>query len=406
MSFQQGLSGLNTSGKALDVIGNNVANAATVGFKGSRAEFADLYAASLSGGGAGDVGIGAKLAVVAQQFTQGNVTTTNNSLDMAINGQGFFRLSQNGAVTYSRNGQFKLDASGYIVNNAGRKVQGYLADSAGNIVTSSPTDLQLNTADLTPNATANVTVGLNLDSRAAINSSTFDPNDSTTYTRSTSLSIYDSLGNAHVGTLYFQKSAANTWNQFLTIDGTQVTLAPTALTFDTNGTLLTPAGGTVTAASFTPTTPAGASPINLTFDFSNTSQYGSAFGVNKLDQDGYASGRLSGFNIDSSGIIKGRYTNGQSRNLGQFVLTNFANPQGLQPLGNNEWAETTASGTALVGEPGTSSLGLVQSAAVEDSNVDLTQELVGMITMQRVYQANAQTIKTQDQVLQTLVNLR
>jgi flagellar hook protein FlgE len=478
MSFQQGLSGLNASAKHLDTIGNNVANANTVGFKQSQAQFADLYATSLAGSGAVQVGTGVKISGVAQQFTQGNITNTSNPMDHAISGQGFFRMvDQNGAILYSRNGQFQLDKNGFIVNNQGHQVSGYAAVN-GVVTAAQPTPIQISAADLTPTATANVAVGLNLDARMGMPTiAPFNPADPQSYNSSTSLTVYDSQGASHVATLYFAKTGVNAWNSYLTVDGNQVPAAGTALTamtFNTNGVLTSPtlpvasaafnpvpppislvsatvaaggtavtgpsttgllvgaavtggdlpAGTTVTAitgpnsftvsapspAGFTATltaiNPASAAAQTINFDFATTSQYGGNFGVNSLTQDGFASGRLSSFSTSPDGTILGRYTNGQSRALGQMVLANFTNPQGLQPLGNNSWAETSASGGPLVGAPGTSSLGVLQASAVEDSNVDLTAELVNMITAQRVYQANAQTIKTQDQVLQTLVNLR
>src|SRR5574340_393169 len=485
MSFQQGLSGLNSSAKQLDVIGNNVANANTVGFKQSQAQFSDMYAASLSGSGAVQIGTGGKVAAVAQQFTQGNVTNTSNPMDTAISGQGFFRMiDQAGSIFYSRNGQFQVDKNGFIVNNQGHKVSGYLPNATGTIIPGQPLPIQLNTADLAPKQSANIVVGANLDSRAAtpINP-VFNPLDPTSYNSSTSLTVYDSLGANHVGSLYFQRvpittvgtgsfaAASSTmtvgstaglaigntvtlatlptsttytitgivnattltvtppsagavaavaattnagsanWNTYLSVDGVLVPAAGTpmtTLTFDTLGKLssTTPASVPIGTLPSSPFTPTGAAAQPLSFNFAQTSQYGANFGVNSLTQDGYSSGRLSGFNTSADGTILGRYTNGQSRALWQMLLANFTNPQGLQPMGNNEWVESAASGAPLIGTPGTSSLGVLQSSAVEDSNVDLTAELVNMITAQRVYQANAQTIKTQDAVLQTLVSLR
>lgn len=480
MGFQQGLSGLNAAARNLDVIGNNVSNANTVGFKLSQAQFADVYANSLVGAGGTQVGIGTRVAAVAQQFSQGNISTTNNSLDMAVSGSGFFRLSDNGTISYSRNGQFQLDKDGFIVTSQGLRLTGFLPNALGQIVATTPTDLQISTADLLPRQTSTVNAGLNLDARSTIipAAPAFDPNNSATFNNSTSLTVYDSLGSSHVASLYFAKTAANTWNAYLTVDGNMVPAAGTALTpmtFNTNGTLATPTtavtsdsfnptpppitlagssldalgttatvstttglsvGATVTGGGFpagttitaitgattfttsaagtsgatgvtlTVTNPASAAAQTLSFNFAGTSQFGGIFGVNTLSQDGYTSGRMTGFSTGADGIIAGRYSNGQTRTLGQVVLSNFVNPQGLQPLGGNNWAETSTSGTPLTGVPGSASLGVLQTSALEDSNVDLTAELVNMITAQRVYQANAQTVKTQDQVLQTLVNLR
>ena len=432
MGFQTGLSGLNASSKNLDVIGNNVANSSTVGFKTSQAQFADVFAASLAGAGASQVGIGTKVATVAQQFTQGNISVSNNTMDVAINGRGFFVLNNNGASTYTRNGQFQLDKDGYIVSSGGLNLTGFQVDSAGN-VTGAMGDLQLNTADIPPNPTTLALPVVNLDSRMTVpTGAAFPANISVvpatvpaTYTQptadmynsSTSTTIYDSLGNPHVATLYFIKTTAvapavANWDVRGIVDGGSSNAGAVlnfgSLGFSSSGDLVTPLGPPVglTATPAIGWTDPGVAAQNLGLNFNGTTQFGSPFGVNALTQDGYASGRLAGFNIGSDGLVQGRYTNGQVNTLGQIALANFANPQGLQPLGDNQWTESPASGQALIGAPGTSSLGVLQSGAVEESNVDLTAELVNMIVAQRAYQANAQTIKTQDAVLQTLVNLR
>ncbi len=408
MSFQQGLSGLNAASKNLEVIGNNVANSSTIGFKQSRAEFADVYANSLTGGGASQIGIGTKLATVAQQFTQGNISATSNSLDVAINGDGFFRMSNNGEISYTRNGQFQMDKEGFIVNASNNRLTGYTADSNGVLSTGSPAEININTADIAPIATSEVTATLNLDStNGTLTAAGFDPTDPATYHNSTALTIYDSLGNEHALQSYFVKTNPGEWNVFTTVDGNSTTTLPASsavLTF--TGTGISPTS--VPAAptfSYTPTTGA-TGPQSIALDYSNSTQFGSAFSVTTPTQDGYASGTLAGFNIAKNGEIIGRYTNGQSQTLGQVALASFTNPNGLQQLGNNSWSESADSGPAVVGAPTSGGLGVLQASAVEDSNSDLTAELVNMITAQRVYQANAQTIKTQDQVLQTLVNLR
>ncbi len=413
MGFQTGLSGLNAASQTLDVIGNNVANANTVGFKESRALFADVYATSLNGGGSNAVGIGTKVAGIQQQFSQGNISVSNNPLDIAINGKGFFRVSDNGTVTYSRNGQFHLDDAGNIVNADNLQLTGYGVDVNGNIVPSAPAPLQISSAQLPPTITTSFKPNLNLDSREAVPATAvFNPLDPTSFNESTSGTVYDSLGNSHVFTLFFVKTAvAGQWAMHGTVDGTapaNVNLGagagtPINLQFNTSGALTTAmpiAGVSLTIGG------GAATPLTFATDFTGSTQFGSAFAVNSLYQDGFTSGRLSGFTVGGDGIIVGHYTNGQSKNLGQVVLANFGDPEGLKPLGNNQWEETSASGIPIVGAPQTGSLGALQAAAVEESNVDLTAELVNMITAQRVYQANAQTIKTQDSVLQTLVNLR
>lgn len=402
MSFQQGLSGLNAAAKSLDVIGNNVANANTVGFKQSRAEFADVYANSLNGSGSSQAGIGVKVSEIQRIFTQGNITSTDNPLDIAINGNGFFRVSNSGSITYTRNGQFQLDKAGYIVTSSGDKLTGYMASTTGALQTGTMTDIQINTADLAPRATTKISEVMNLDSRSAtLPIASFSSTDPTTYTQVVPIGVYDSQGNPHTLQSYMVKTAANTWEVRTTVDGGATTVGSSQLTFNSNGILNTPATQTVTLNP--PTVPAA---MTITLDFANSTQFGSAYSLNSQVQDGYTSGRLSSFSASPDGTIVGRYTNGQAKVLAQVVLAKFANPNGLQALGNNMFAETSEAGVPVVGVPNTGGLGQLQSSATEDSNVDLTAELVNMITAQRYYQANAQTIKTQDQVLQTLVNLR
>ncbi|OIQ81046.1 flagellar hook protein FlgE [mine drainage metagenome] len=627
MGFEQALSGLNAASQDLSVIGNNVANVGTVGFKAGQAQFADVFATSLSGGGSSGAGLGVKTAGVVQQFTQGNLSTTSNPLDMAINGSGFFIVSKPGSSTpqYSRNGQFSEDSNNYLVNSLGLRVQGYLANSSGTIVSSgTPGDLQIPGTTISPISTGSsvsatgVKANVNLNASDAVIPTTtaFNYNDPATYNESTALTVYDSLGAAHTYTMYFKKIDVNTWQVYNTVSNpagavptitdlsnasstsvintvgsantasaasialnnfaTNVAdnpLAPTvaqvglsqtayttaatdavaaalAATAPTNDTLaqasITAANNSVTAATAavtagtsadtvtaavltaatqaqtdavaaeaavaaaiaTPSTaataaaatalataslsaaaaqkaaltavqtaaayasanaaaaaavtasglsgatvasviaaassaatsvstvntpsqtltfstagtltsspgsqtitaaelgfPAGVSNLTFPVNFTGSTQFGTAFSVNSLAQDGYASGQLSGFSVGSNGIIQGSYTNGQSKNIGQVVMANFANPQGLQPQGNNVWSATATSGVPLVNVPGAGGNGVLQSSATEDSNVDLTSQLVNMITAQRAYQANAQTIKTQDSIMQTLMNL-
>nr|MBL8412031.1 flagellar hook protein FlgE [Dechloromonas sp.] len=435
MAFQQALSGLNTSSKAIDATSHNIANSSTVGYKASSAHFADVYAASLNGSGASQIGIGANLAAVQQQFTQGNITATNNPLDISINGAGFFRMDQNGATTYTRSGQFHLDKNGYIVNDQSLRLTGYPALS-GIIVPTTPQPLQISASDLAPQATGlnqsssfnGVKANLNLDSRqsvpasawvdggAAASTTAFTP-DPQTYNYSTALSIYDTLGNPHTMTFYFRKTAnVGEWEVYSNVDGTTNLNNGAAgpigtLTFNTSGAIASGNPMNISINVDNVMTSLGETNGALgtqTFpiDFTGTTQFGNPFGTNRLEQDGYAAGNLVGLSVGSDGIIQGRYSNGQTFAQGQIVLANFTNPNGLQSLGNNQWSESSNSGPALVGAPNTSSLGVLSASTVEESNVDLTAELVNLITQQRNYQANAQSIKTQDQVMQTLVNLR
>lgn len=506
MSFQQGLSGLNGAAKSLDVIGNNIANASTVGFKGSQAQFADVYAASLNGVTGNTAGIGTKVATIAQLFTQGNVEATNNPLDIAINGGGFFRTIVNGTAQYSRNGQFQLDKDGFVVNAQGAKLTGYAVGPNGTVLPGSPVPLQINTADLRPVATTRVDTEMNLDSGSQVPSTMpFNASDPTTYNKQVPIDVYDTLGNPHVMSAFYVKTGPGAWDVYVAADGVEITnqavaaaaqadaaavaarnayaaaaasvppgdLAAAAVTyanaardavvaaaaaagatpaqqttiintansagtttgitpaqidariaavvnvpavrvghlnFDTNGALSTAlmAPQTLPLTVTLPIFPQTGSDPTLTFEFgfTNTTQYGSATTEKKTTQDGYTAGNLQRFSPGPDGIILGQYSNGKSQPLGQIVLANFGNPNGLTPLGNNAWAESSTSGVPAVGTPTSGSLGVLQASAVENSNVDLTAELVNMITAQRVYQANAQTIKTQDSVLQTLVNLR
>ena len=424
MSFQQGLSGLSATSKSLEVIGNNVANANTYGAKSSRAEFADLYASSLSGGGASNVGIGVSVAAVTQEFSQGAAVNTENPLDLSINGKGFFQMaSSDGGVNFTRNGQFKIDKDGFIVNNNRDKLMGYAADAAGTIQPGQALALQIPTAGIKPAATSDIKFELNLDSRVAVTAPApaavpqIDLTDAKTYNNATSLSAYDVKGQSVDLVYYFQKAATDQWNVYVTANGNPISqdalgnpLPSTTMTFPANGgTPTLPAGGltNVTIPASTNSSGAATEPITgVTLDFSGATQYGSSFAVTNLAQDGYAPGQLNGVSFDSNGVISVRYSNGQFKSAGQLEIANFRNPQGLMSLGGTTWARTNASGEAIVGTPGAGSFGGLQSGSLESSNVDLTGELVNMITAQRAYQANAQTIKTQDQVLQTLVNLR
>jgi flagellar hook protein FlgE len=414
MGFEQALSGLTAASQNLDTIGNNIANASTIGFKDVRAEFADVYAASLGGATSTQIGIGTAVAAIAPEFTQGNITTTGNPLDIAINGGGFFREVNNGVVSYSRDGEFSLNANGYIVNTAGAQLTGYPANAAGAITSAPPVPLSLSQAPVPPQATSTASISLNLNSGSTPIPSTtpFDPTNASSYNSSTSLTVYDTQGNAHTATLYFVNNSANNWSVYATGDGTQLNGTGGAgtpvgtLAFNSSGTL-TPASDVAMNLSMAIGTGA-ATPLAfpVTFPAASTSQYGVPFSVSANTQNGFATGQLAGFSISTDGVISGRYTNGQTRAQGQIALATFTNPQGLIAQGGNAFAESAASGQPVVGAPGTGSMGSLQSGALESSTVDLTTELVNMITAQRVYQANAETVKTQDQVQQTLMNLR
>ena len=615
MAFQQGLSGLNTSARALDVISNNISNAATVGFKGGQAQFSNVYAAALGVGGGSQIGIGASMSAVQQQFSQGNISNSNSPLDVAINGSGFFRLQKSttdGTVTYTRNGQFHLDSSGYVINAQGNNLTGYnIVDGVVDRAKLIP--VQLDTSGSKPQATGasstnpGVKVQMNFDDRDlkslasaapnalyawGANGTTFPPTNLNTFNYSTSLTVYDQKGNDHALSMYFTRlansegaaPARDLWQAHFVLDDKDITAAMIPAThtvgnsgkiplvqFNSDGTInkgapwadptgavtysenlgltgTTPnlsvnlnnlqflpsfaytAGASPTAGSYTsiqsvsikdstgtthtfnpidpaslnvapyaggnyyavdpttgvmsfdsaavatyglttenvaitynngssafftdyqfqidtskfPTTapdvtnttlyPLGASDpayvadlatynnwgkfgsifgtdntgtaLKIPLSFDNSTMFGSGYDANKITQDGYPYGRLSGVAVSADGVLRGNYSNGQTKDISQLVLVDFISPVGLMNLGNNQWQETAASGQALVGDPGTGSRGVLQSSAVEDANIDLTQELVNLITFQRNYQANAQSIKTQDQVMQTIVNLR
>ncbi|GJI95806.1 hypothetical protein RugamoR57_25240 [Duganella caerulea] len=518
--FQQGLSGLNAASKSLDVIGNNIANASTVGFKGSQAQFADLYANSLNGVSGNNPGIGVTTAKLAQQFTQGNIETSNNPLDISINGGGFFREVVNGAVQYSRNGQFHEDNTHTLVNAQGAVLTGYLSNAAGVIQLGAPTPLTLDKSDLTPVQTTTANFQLNLSSAEKVPATIpFDAGDPTSYNKQTVLNVYDSLGTSHIMTTYYVKTDANTWDVYAAADNKEVVSAGVAAAVNSDqgvaaarlayndavratppdpaaiaqaaGQYAIAAGAAMTTAASTP--PAAASqaqldalaaaitaldptgsgsitgmtpdqinaklaaaitvpavkagtllftktgvldpeamalmqptpqtlpfniqlpifpdtgaqqPMTVATTFDKTTQYGSVTNDLGSVQNGYSAGSWQRYAIDANGVILGQYSNGKSRPMGQIAMANFASVDGLTPLGNNAWAESSASGTPMVGVPNAGSMGSLRASSVEVSNVDLTAELVNMITAQRVYQANAQTIKTEDSVLQTLVNLR
>ncbi|MGZ5216525.1 MAG: flagellar hook protein FlgE [Caldimonas sp.] len=419
MGFQQGLSGLNASSKSLEVIGNNIANANTYGAKVSRAEFADVYANAI-GGTSNAIGIGTTIGAVAQQFTQGNISTTDNPLDVAINGAGFFQVRDtSGSTSYSRNGQFKVDSTGFIVNNQGGRLMGYPADATGVIIPGTAAALQMPTAGITPAVTTKIDMEMNLDSRSAVTlpgaGAPIDFADPTTYNNATSQTVYDAKGEDVALTYYFQKAGTDTWNVYVAANGVPIATAggnpaaSTTITFPTNGGAPTAPVGAVTLNIPSVTNAAGAVTVpiaGVALTLSGATQYGSQFGVTDLAQDGYAAGQLIGVQINADGVIAARYSNGQTKPAGQLELATFRNPQGLQPMGGNGWVRSAASGDPIVGVPGSGNLGVLQAGALEESNVDLTAELVSMITAQRSYQANAQTIKTQDQILQTIVNLR
>lgn len=418
MSFRIALSGLNAAQSDLDVTGNNIANSATTGFKQSRSEFADVYAVAFGGTGNAATGNGVKVANVAQQFTQGNIEFSNSPLDLAVSGQGFFVLNDKGTQTYTRAGNFHVDQNGTVVNNTGQNLQVFPVVGSGGGASSTTkfntgilSDLTLATTDGAPSPSTSITAGLNLNAADTVPSTTpFDPTDASSYNASTSVITYDSLGSPHTASMYYVKTATlNQWDTYLYVDGTNVTsggAASVQLQFGADGTLTSPASGKIAYdAVSSATLGTGANPMSLTTDYSSATQFGSQFSINSLSQDGYASGRLSGIDIDNQGVVFARYTNGQSTALGKVALANFPNQNGLRQIGDTSWAQTFESGDLVLGEPGSGSLGQIQSGALEASNVNISESLVSLITAQRNFQANAQVISTDDKITQTIINI-
>lgn len=422
MSFDTAVSGIKASSVSLGIIGNNIANAGTAGFKTSRGEFADVFTSSLLGSSGSTAGKGVAVVGVSQAFTQGNIRVTDNVLDIAINGSGFFVLDDKGSNVYSRAGNFQVDRSGYVVNPNGNRLQVFSTTETG-AVTGERKALHIDTSLIQPKQTGSIEVHANLDSRStppevAWPAAGFDafatpptaPSPDM-YNASTSLTIYDSLGNAHVQSLYFVKGDGdNEWEVHTLIDGVSVS-GPDTVQFTDSGQLdPDDLPLNVDISDWEPLNslgePNGARATDLVLNLSGLTQFGNEFSVNNLGQDGYTTGQLRGVEVDANGIVFTRFTNGQSRALGQIALANFSNTAGLQPLGSTAWAETFASGQPAIGGPGTAGLGTVQSGALEDSNVEVTQQLVDMIVAQRNFQANAKVIQTEDTITQAVINLR
>jgi flagellar hook protein FlgE len=425
MGFGQGLSGLDAASQNLDIIGNNIANAGTVGFKASTANFADIYASS-------KVGLGVTVAAVDQRFTVGDITSTGGQYDIAIDGQnGFFRMVDgSGQVSYTRDGEFGVDKNNFIVNAQGNFLTGF----SGTTIGTAPVPLSLPQADIPPEATSTSGFVANLDANAApIDSTTtpFDPTNNATYTNSQSMTVYDSLGNSHQLTQYFVKQPADTttgnsvYQVYYTLDGSA--MAPTTasaatppvyggaatLEFNAAGALASVAATTTPASTgnavnLSFATPGGtsspAAALTISMDYTGTTQFGNDFSAN-FTPNGQSAGQFTDISIANDGSVVANYSNGASQTVGTIALANFNNVQGLQPISGNAWLETSASGQAVLGQPGTNGLATLTGQSLEASNVDLSTELVNMIVAQRTYQANTQTIKTQDQVLQSLLSI-
>ncbi|GAW96273.1 MULTISPECIES: flagellar hook protein FlgE [Colwellia] len=434
MSFNIALSGLNAAQKDLDVTSNNIANVNTVGFKESRTEFVDVYAASLLAGGKTKVGDGVLTADVAQQFSQGSIQFTNNSLDLAIAGNGFFVTVpeiDSLDASYTRAGQFKLNDSNFVVNSSGGYLLGFPVNADGSsssVALSTASPLQIPTASGAPSKTNEVDVKMNLPAGDSVPAFTFDHTDPLTYNNSTSVTIFDSLGDSHVMTYYFVKSAPNTWDMYAAVDNQLVDIPGgpvnngagingAQLTFLANGDFNTQDPTLIqTAPLGTAILSNGADPsqqIIVDFNLDPTgpninepTQYASSFEVTSLEQDGLAVGRLTGIDIDSDGLVRATYSNGTSEPLARIALVSFANNQGLTQIGNSSWKESIVSGEALAGEAGSGTFGTINSSALEQANVNLTTELIDLISAQRNFQANSRALEVSNQLNQTILQIR
>ncbi|HHQ4570951.1 lateral flagellar hook protein FlgEL [Aeromonas allosaccharophila] len=398
MSFSIGLSGLRAVNQELSVISNNVANASTAGFKSSRAEFAAIY----GGGQAG----GVEMNNVSQNFDRnGDMTRTGRGLDLAISGSGFFVLKDgSGQTSYTRAGMFQRDSSNYLTTASGTRLQGYTTDDAGKLQSGVVGDIQVKAGSLPAKASDKLEFVANLKADASIipAAPAFDANKSDTFSYSQSSKVYDSLGTEHTLTQYFAKQGANEWGVHYTFNGTDVTPAGGAkMKFDLNGKLDT-TNSTIPAT--VALNPAGASPITLQLDMSRVSQYASDFNATRNQSNGYTAGDLTGVRVDGDGGVYATFTNGQSLLQGQVVMANFTNPNGLLQTNNTCWQQSFSSGQPVLGAPGTGTLGKLTAGAYESSNVDLTGELVSLMTSQRNYQANAKTISSADKMSQVLFN--
>ncbi|NDO79342.1 flagellar hook protein FlgE [Citrobacter sp. NCU1] len=417
MAFSQAVSGLNAAATNLDVIGNNIANSATYGFKSGSASFADMFAGS-------KVGLGVKVAGITQDFTDGTTTNTGRGLDVAISQNGFFRMvDSNGSVFYSRNGQFKLDENRNLVNMQGLQLTGYPATGTPPTIQqgANPAPITIPNTLMAAKTTTSASMQINLNSTDKVPTKTpFSPSDADSYNKKGTVTVFDSQGNAHDMNIFYVKNSDNTW-EVHTQDSTTGAAAKPAgfMRFDENGVFL---GMSATATEAVPgpsDTPwpkqinittgvvNGAEPANFSLSFLNSMQQNT--GENNIvatNQNGYKPGDLVSYQINDDGTVVGNYSNEQKQVLGQIVLANFANNEGLASQGDNVWAATQSSGVALLGTAGIGNFGKLTNGALEASNVDLSKELVNMIVAQRNYQSNAQTIKTQDQILNTLVNLR
>ena len=405
MAFSQAVSGLNAAATNLDVIGNNIANSATYGFKSGTASFADMFAGS-------KVGLGVKVAGITQDFTDGTTTNTGRGLDVAISQNGFFRLvDSNGSVFYSRNGQFKLDENRNLVNMQGLQLTGYPATGTPPTIQqgANPTNISIPNTLMAAKTTTTASMQINLNSSDPLPTVTpFSASNADSYNKKGSVTVFDSQGNAHDMSVYFVKTGDNNWQVYTQDSSDPTGTAEPGIELFKMGNEGVPTIEEYIVSHIGDTGAInGADPATFSLSFLNSMQQNT--GANNIvatTQNGYKPGDLVSYQINDDGTVVGNYSNEQTQLLGQIVLANFANNEGLASEGDNVWSATQSSGVALLGTAGTGNFGTLTNGALEASNVDLSKELVNMIVAQRNYQSNAQTIKTQDQILNTLVNLR
>jgi flagellar hook protein FlgE len=425
-AMNSGVSGLMAENSAISVVGDNIANVNTTGFKSQRAIFEDVLGHSiLAGTSASLPGSGVQVGKIQQMFTQGSLSTTGVSTDLALNGDGFFTVK--GAVDglqgnfYTRAGNFNIDSNGYVVNPSGLQLQGYTANADGTYQTS-VSSLKVPTSALPAHATTNSTITANLDANSAVPANPFDVNDpANTSSYSTAMTVYDSLGKAHDVDIYFAKTSAGNfdWHAVAKGDdlnppqpGVNVELGTGTLNFTTDGALNSVTGNTFTAsfdgatANQTVTMNFGTSIAAGGTGLDGTTQYSSPSNVSSQSQDGYASGDFSGVAVDGQGVVTGLYTNGQQLAIGQLAIAKFRSNDGLGRAGQNLWIETRESGSVAMGTASSGGRGAVSAGALEGSNVDLATEFVGLIQHQRSFSANSKTITTADEMLQELIGIK
>ncbi|MGF6492113.1 flagellar hook protein FlgE [Luteibacter sp. 621] len=406
MPFDIALSGINAASTDLAVTANNIANTSTVGFKGSRAEFSQVYSVAGQNLSATSAGNGVRVTNIAQQFGDGNTTQTGNAYDMAITGAGFFTLRDGSGYSYTRAGNFHPDDNNFIVNSTGQHLQVYPPTASGGYDMSALKDLQLTSGSSAAKASSKVGITANLAASAKAATGTFSPTDSNTYTSMSTFQAFDSLGATHTVNVYYAKSDAstNTWTAYMTVDGNQVGGAKT-LNFSTGGALTSPTDGKLDFGPISANP--GAEPLDVSLDMSKVTQVGDSSSTTSTTNDGYPAGKFSKIDVSDTGVVSAIYSNGVTTPLGQVALATFANPQGLRQLNDTNWAASAESGQPVRGAAGSGDVGSIGSGELESSNTaDLTAQLVNMIKAQRNYQANAQVLSTDNQLTQTILNIR